>query len=71
MQNFFAEIVDVVFNGRSAADATGDIGKRTDVNWRELIRRKKSFVKIAGKTYRVTVERVTLQAVGSEEEKGR
>jgi hypothetical protein len=64
MQNFLAELVDVALNGRSAAEATGESNRtaRAQVAWPELIKRKRSYLLIGGKTYRVTVEPVKLKA---------
>ena len=68
MQNFFAEICDVVINGRSAAESTGE--KHRSVDWPELIKRKISTVRINGKIYRVTVERLSNAKVRSEASHG-
>lgn len=50
------KLADVVINGRPAEEP------KAGVNWPELIRRKKSVVRVGNKHYAVTVEPVTLQA---------
>lgn len=60
MSNAFAEICDVLFNGRRAIREPRSVG---EVTIPALIRRKRSYVRYGGKLYRFDVKEMEITSV--------